>query len=410
MARKLRAAGAVSARRIAKAWRATGDPLALQRAEELIRFSEATYRNEQGLFAIGTGAKVDPAAWLWNIEEIKEALPAEDADWWIRMNRMQGLGNLPSESDPNREFFRGNTLSQAVPAADLAAELGIPLDEFNSRYDKARRILLALRQSRIGAPPPDTSAHLTSSLRMVSAYAHAFGATGEESYREKAVDLLKRCREGFYQAPRLRVFDREAPPSISAGRAFHYALAIQAAVDVSVIASDGDPLLWAEDLATTAAELFTGADFLKECPDDARIIDLPVTDLMMVFDDSTAGLVSFAGARLAARNTPLVRSFSDLATPLPTYAVDRPILHTDLIAATLARTVPVELLLGRDLSPELRLATERVQPRMIQQRSATEADKVPAGAVKVRLADGTERVITRPEELADAVLPSPSQS
>ncbi|MCB1131692.1 MAG: thioredoxin domain-containing protein [Verrucomicrobiae bacterium] len=389
-----------------QAWRATGEPLALQRAEELIRFAEATYRTGDGLFAIGSAAEIDTADWLWSVEDIRQALPAEDVDWWIRMNAMKGLGNLPSESDPGREYFRGNTLSQIVPAATIAADFGMTDKEFAERHEKARRILLALRQSRTGAVAADKNAHLPSSLRMVSAYAFAFSATGEPSYRDKAAALLNNCRKAFYQSPELRVFSVDAPAPIAAGRAFHYALAIQAAVDVSSITSDEQWLIWSEDLATTAAEMFTGADFLKECPDDAKIIDLPVTDLMMVFDDSTAGLVSFAESRLSARNRPLVRSFSELATPLPTFAVDRPILHTDLIEATLARSLPVVLLMGDALPDEMRAAVERIQPRMIQKRKAAVEDQVPAGAIKVQHPDGGSKIITRADELSDALLPS----
>ena len=144
---------------------------------------------------------------------------------------------------------------------------------------------------------------------MVSAYAAAFGVTGDEKFREKAVNLLDKARETFSDGPILRLFSKPAPNSIGAGRAFLYGLALQAALDVSAITSDEKWLDWSEDLATTAAELFTDAEFLKECPDDAKIIDLPVTDLVMLFDDSTAGLISFAECRLAERERPLVRDF-----------------------------------------------------------------------------------------------------
>lgn len=388
-----------------QAWRATGEPLALQRAEEMIRFAENSYRTEDGLFAIGAGGAVNIADWLWNVEDVRNALPPEDAEWWIRMSAMDGRGNLPSESDPDRAYFRANSLSQSIPAAEIAAGLGISEDDFAARHDRARKTLLQAREKRMGKSAPDRDAHLGASLRMVSAYAFAFGATGREAYRKTAVELLERCREKFHQAPLFRVFSSEAPPSVAAGRAFHYALALQAAIDVAAITSDDRWLVWAEDLATTAAEKFTGSEFLKECPDDARIIEQPVTDLMMVFDDSTAGLVSMAECRLAALNRPLVASFSNLATPLPTFAVDRPILHTDLLEATLARAQPVTLLTGADLPADLRLAVERIQPRMIHRRAATAAESVPAGAVQILYPDGTRRLVHEADELSAAVMP-----
>jgi hypothetical protein len=135
-----------------------------------------------------------------------------------------------------------------------------------------------------------------------------------------------------------------------------------------------------------------------------------VTDLVMLFDDSTAGLISFAECRLSQRERPLVTSFSKLATPLPTYAVDRPVLHTDLLEATIARNYPVTIVAGSDISPALKLATQRLSLRMFQHRNAKTADEVPAGSVMVILPGGETRMVTTPEALQEAVLPSPAKS
>ncbi|MCP5549262.1 MAG: hypothetical protein H7A50_18020, partial [Akkermansiaceae bacterium] len=81
-------------------------------------------------------------------------------------------------------------------------------------------------------------------------------------------------------------------------------------------------------------------------------------------------------------------------------------LHTDLIEATLARSLPVVLLMGDALPDEMRAAAERIQPRMIQKRKAAVEDQVPAGAIKVQHPDGNSKIITRADELSDALLPS----
>ena len=148
------------------------------------------------------------------------------------------------------------------------------------------------------------------------------------------------------------------------------------ALDVASITSDEKWLVWSEDLATTAAEKFTGNGFLKECPDEAKLIDLPVSDLVMLFDDSTAGLVSMAECRLADLGRPLVASFSELATPLPTYAVDRPIIHTDLLQATLDRHIGLTVIDWRGLSRRsLHEAVLRLPLRSVQRRPAAPADE-----------------------------------
>jgi uncharacterized protein YyaL (SSP411 family) len=350
----------------------------------------------------------NPAAWLWSVEEIEKELPPEDAAWWIKATGMQGLGNLPSEVDPRREYFRSNSFGIGKSVEQIAADLAEPVETFAPRFESVRKTLLKARNTRLGPSLRDESSHAGATFRMVSAYAAAFGATGDVKYREKATALLEKARNVFSEGPKLRLFSKEAPASIGAGRAFLYGLALQAALDLAAITSDRKWLDWSEDLATTTAELFTAGEFLKECPDDAKIIDLPITDLSMLFDDSTAGLISFAECRLSVAERPLVSTLGDLATPLPTSSVQRPILHTDLLQATLARENKVVLVTGGDLSPALKLASERLPVRMIQRRQAKPADEVPTGSIKILFTNGDPKLASTPESLAEAVLPSPS--
>ncbi|MEX1048302.1 MAG: DUF255 domain-containing protein [Akkermansiaceae bacterium] len=390
------------------AYRATDNQAALDKALGLIDFAEKSYTTPEGLFSVGMVHATDPAAWLWSIEEIEKELPAADGAWWIAATGMKGLGNLPSETDPHREFFRSNSLGLKKSLAQIAAAQAQPLELFRPRFETVRKTLLKARNSRLGPLDRDDSSHAGASFRMVSAYAAAFGATGDVAFREKAVDLLEKSRSAFGEGSRLRTFSKAAPGSVGAGRAFVYALALQAALDVAMITSDDAWLRWSEDLATTAAELFTDAEFLKECPDDAKVIDLPVTDLVMLFDDSTAGLISLVETRLAGCKRPLVASFSQLATPLPRYAIERPILHTDLLQATVARHFNVTLVIGPEVSPDLRLAIERLPLRMIQRRSAKSEDAVPAEAVKILFANDEPRVVSTVEALKQALSSSPN--
>jgi uncharacterized protein YyaL (SSP411 family) len=390
-------------------FRATGDPKILDKALGLLSFAEKSYTTTEGLFSVGLEEETTPEMWTWSIEDVEKALSPEDAAWWIKATGMKGLGNLPSEIDPRRDFFRENTLGLKMTLEEIAASQSQTVEAFKPRFEAAKAKLLAIRNARIGKVQRDDCSHAGATFRMVSAYAAAFGVTGNESYREKAVALLKRSREAFGQGPRLRLFSKDAPESIGAGRAFLYALALQSVLDVAAITSDEHWLLWSEDLATTAAELFTGDGFLKECPDDAKLIDLPITDLVMLFDDSTAGLVSADESRLAELGRPLVASFSELALPLPTYSLDRPVLHTDLLLATLSRHYKVTVMLGKDLPPALKLASQRLQLRTIHCRPATPDEQVPAGAIKVLVTGGESKTVTTPEALQEAVLPLPEK-
>lgn len=388
-----------------EAHRATGDALALERALGVIAFAEQAYRTPEGLFAVGLGASPDPGQWMWNVEEVRRILPPDEAAWWIENTGMKGLGNLPSESDPRREFFRSNTIGLGRTMDQYAAARSQSRDEFLKFFSASRRKLLDARSQRMVRGHIDTTSHAGATLRMVSAYAAAYSATGDEAFRAKAADLLKRARAAFSVGSRLRIFSQEAPDPLAAGRGFLYALAMQAALDVAAVTSDAAWLVWAEDLATTSAELFTGNGFLKECPDDAKLVDLPATDLVMLFDDSTAGLVSMAESRLAELGRPLVGSFSELATPLPVYATERPVLHTDLLQATLIRHFRLTVVSGGGLAPDFERAIAALPVRTVQRRAARPDEQVPVGSVKVLLPDGRAVVAGAAAALRDAVLP-----
>lgn len=399
-------AQARSAVSLFRAHRAIGDPRILEKAVGVLAFAEKEFITPEGLYSVGLANESNPVDWLWRVEDVEKELPAEDAAWWIKATGMKGLGNLPSEVDPRREFFRSNSMGLSKSMPEIAAELSLTPEEFAPRFEMTRKKLLGVRNARLGQVIRDTSSHAGATFRMISAYTAAFSETGDEKYRKAAVELLVKARTAFADGPKLRLFTKPAPASIGEARAFIYGLALQASLDVADITSDEKWVTWAEDLATTAAELFTGEDFLKECPDDAKIIDLPVTDLLMLFDDSTAGLVSSADSRLAERSRPVVESFSKLATPLPTYTVERPILHTDLLQAIIARHFRVSVLMGDNISPALKLSVERLPIRMVQRRAAKSKDEVPAGSVKVVFQNGDPVIVSTPEALQEVVLPS----
>jgi uncharacterized protein YyaL (SSP411 family) len=386
------------------AYRATGDPLALDRALAVIRHAESEFSVGEGLFAVGMSGFSDPEHWLWRVEDLEAVLSQEDAQWWIELTGMKRLGNVPFEDDPKRRFFRGNTLSIQASPNLLAARSPDP-DAFAKRFENIRSRLLLARKERLGDWPRDSVPHASSTFRMISAYAAAFAATGDDEFREKAVASLAAARSTFADGPRLRAFPGEAPSSISGGRAFLYALAVHATLDVADITGDTLWSSWSEDLVATATELFTTDGYLKECPDDARVLDLPVTDLAMLFDNSTAGLFSLAESRLAARGQPLTAEFTKLATALPEFAQRWPMRFTDVILPTLIRHFGNVVFRGPDTGPELDAALQRLPLRVVGRRDPRHGDReIPAGGIVVQRFDGTRVPVDSPQSLREAAL------
>jgi acetamidase/formamidase len=99
-----------------------------------------------------------------------------------------------------------------------------------------------------------------------------------------------------------------------------------------------------------------------------------------------------------------VPSYSELATPLPVYTLKRPILHTDLLMASLSRHFKVCVTIAPDAPPALKTAVQRLPMRLVHRRTATPEDAVPAASVKVTLPDNSSQIITAPDALAKAVM------
>lgn len=391
---------------LCRAYQADNDPKVLERALGVLAFVEREYATESGLFALGTNPPQPPSNWLWTLDEVNKVLAPEDAAWWSAATGMRSLGNLPSESDPKRDLFRRNSFGMGKSMAEIAAGLNLTPDAFKPRYDAACQALLKARQARMPQTEKAMDGHAVTTFRMVSAYAAAYCATGTQAYRDKAVALLKHAREAFADGPNLWCYDSKTVPSVSAGRAFLYGLALQACLDVVDVSGDLSGLDWADDLGTFAAETFAKDGFLMECPDSAKVIDLPVTDLTMMFDESSAGLVSSNESRMAAWGRPLVDAFTAQATPLPLFALERPVLHTDLLAATLLRHHAPVVVMGADLAGDLKSAVARLPLRIVNRRLATPKDQMPATAVKLLWPDGKSELCESVESFSQAVLPS----
>ncbi len=391
-----------------KANRATGNPLALERALGVLKFAETNFSTPGGLFALGDNPVATTADWLWKVEDIEELLPAEDAAWWIAETGMKGLGNIAPNVDPQREFFRLNSWSLAHSRAGMAARLNLSEEEFQKKFESVTGILAKARTARLENPSRDPEPDFIAVMRMVSAYAHAFASTGREEFREKAGELLVRARQ-TYSVPgtaELRLYAENLPASLGAARAFHYALAIQTALDVAAVTGKAEWEDWAEDLATMVAENFADDGLLEECPEPAKILYAAFSDDVMWNDDSTLGLLSQAEMRLAARNRPWIARLSKLVTSLPEPVSSSPLEHTDQLLASLARLFPVTVLEGASLDAELARAVALLDPRMIQRRKAGVNDGVAPGAVKIVVAGGAGIIAGNDLALKDALLPS----
>ncbi len=385
----------------------TGDKRALERALGILTFVEKTYRTQGGLFSLGGGRAGDTEAWLWRYEDVKDWLSEEELSAWVLASGVKVSGNLPSEADPLRKFFRANSISFAKTAEQVSALSGVDVKSTEAALGSAREKLLKVRDNRLNPPAEKRAGNAAATFRVVSAYATAYRITGDEDFRERAASTLTKARQSFADGPRLRSYDRDAAPSLVAGRAFTYGLAIQAALDVAAVTLDESWILWAGDLSSTVSEIFVQDDSLRECPAGADLTGLPVVDLEMMFGQSSMGLLSMADSRLEALGIPLVPSFSARVDGLPLAALDRPIQHTDIIQAVLMREHGFTYVFGDDVPAEMREAIARSPLKGVNRRGYSalpvkgqELD--PQGALRI----GPGKKIQRIESADDIAVPA----
>ncbi len=352
------------------AYEVTHNAKALERALGILGFAEKTYRNQDGLFALGGGNYGAVEEWLWRYEDVQGWLSEEELSAWVLASGMAMPGNLPSEVDPLREFFRANSISFSKTTEQVAAELGADAGTIRDTLDRAREKLLKVRNARLSQAPENRYGSAAATFRIVSAYATAYRITGKLEFRDLAVSTLEKAKKSFSDGPRLNSHKSDAPASLNAARAFVYGLAIQASLDVAAVTLDESWNNWAGDLASTASEIFVQDDTLRECPSYADLVGMPVVDLAMLFDDSSVGLLAMADSRLDALGIPFVPSFAKKVSGLPINSLDSPILHTDVIQASLVRYFGITCVYGADAAPDLKHAIAASPLKGVSRRSS----------------------------------------
>ncbi len=367
---------------------AIGDPRALEVALGAVRFAEEQFGAQNGLFATQRQpAAVRAADWLWTKEQVEAALSPEEAELWIELCDIKGMGNLSFEADPNREFFRLNSLGfRSGPARGDAATAAL--------LESGRKKLLKARQDRMPDRAAPSAASAAPSFRMVSAYAALFTATGDPVWREKALSLAELARRTFSDGPLLLEQSSGGPDAVRDARAFTYALAIQAALDLAEITLDERWRLWAGDLSSTVSELFVdpAESRLREVRAISTPLTLPLEDRLMLFDDSTAGLMRMNLARLAALGQPPPPSLLPWLSSLPEIEKFPVVLTDSILAASFSRSrVIVEL--PADASAEWREAACRLPLDRVARRFGKE------GEVSVVNPDGSRSPVAAPAGL-----------
>jgi uncharacterized protein YyaL (SSP411 family) len=140
----------------------------------------------EGGFSSAQDAEVDGREglnYLWNPEEVREALQDEDAEFALEV---YGLRDGPNFRDPHHpEAAASNILFLADRPERLVATKGLSAQEFLLRLDRVNAALYAARQKR-KQPRLDDKVLLAWNGLMIGAMARAGGMLGEKRYVEAA--------------------------------------------------------------------------------------------------------------------------------------------------------------------------------------------------------------------------------
>lgn len=387
-----------AARIFARMHQLDGYPGTLGTAIGAAEFAEAYFQTPNGLFSLNEKPNaMDTKSWLWTVDQVSSVLNEDEFKVWKSYSALTNIGNLPSEADPNRNYFRLNSLSAALTPEKVSQATGIELEQVKSLIESGRKKLSKARESRVPRPAPDHTPSALASFRMVSAYASLYASTGNSSWLEKAINLGQASRKHFLGNRFLNERPDAEPEGSSDGRAFSYAIAIQAGLDLGAVTLEDDWYSWAQNLSTLLAEHFVTKDGrLLEVREVSRVVEIDYEDRMMIFDDSTAGQLRLNLQRLGALGFQTPPSLSGWLNSLP--PIDNfPIIFTDTLLAVSHEWNHTEIKIGTDAPKEL-ADTARTLPLQlfVRRRDGTEG-------VRVLLQNDTEISATQPEDIKNLI-------
>ncbi len=250
------------------AWQMNGEPLFAETARDILDYVRRDMTSAEGGFFSAEDAdsvmpggteKGEGAFYVWTKSEIDEALGA-DAALFNRVYGVEPAGNSPEGSDPHGELKGLNTL--------IRREL-----EEGETLSRSRRILLERRNRR---PRPHLDDKILAAWNglMISAFARAGMALGDDAYIAAARKAAEFVRGAMWREGRLLRSYREGPGP--EGFADDYAAMAGGALDLYEATGEIAWLQWAAELQRALDALFldteNGGYFSARAEDDSILI------------------------------------------------------------------------------------------------------------------------------------------
>ncbi len=170
------------------AWQVLGKPRYREVVEETLEWVQREMSHPEGGFysAIDADSEGEEGKfYVWTVQEIREVLGAE-ADIFCKYHGVSEKGNWEGK----------NILHVTEDEEQFASAHGMDVSTLKQLLQQAKRKLLEARQRRV-RPGLDDKVLLDWNSLMVKAHLDAFHATGNEQYRDRALQALDFLLENF---------------------------------------------------------------------------------------------------------------------------------------------------------------------------------------------------------------------
>ncbi|SDE18830.1 thioredoxin domain-containing protein [Niabella drilacis] len=232
---------------LSEASQVTGDERYKTCLEQTLSFVERELLHPRGGFYAALDADSEGEEgkyYVWSKKEIEDLLGA-DATLFARYYDISEAGNWEGT----------NILRVLRPAAEVARDNGISMQELEALLARGRLRLLAAREERV-RPGLDDKIILGWNALMNTAYSKAFEATGNEAYKARAIHNMQFLLQAFKDAEGrfLHVWKND----VARYPAFldDYAYLVEALLQLYRISADSSWLLIAGDLCESVQQDF----------------------------------------------------------------------------------------------------------------------------------------------------------
>jgi len=182
-----------------EAWQATGNKHFRQTADETIEYVLRDMQHPRGAFYSAEDADSEGEEgkfYVWSIDEIRQVLPAPDAELAIEVFNLSEEGNYVDEA--SRQRTGKNILHLTEPVEKLAEERNLSVEKLDNKLNDIRKTLYKKREQRT-RPLLDDKVLTDWNGMMIASLAKAGRAFSDQSYISQAERAYEFIKENLFR-------------------------------------------------------------------------------------------------------------------------------------------------------------------------------------------------------------------